>query len=94
VQMLPRMDIDLLKWARMNGCPWNNQTRVLAAKNGHEDVLQWAIANGCLAENVRRKSYVNRYDSYDYDSDRYDSDDYNYFRFDSDDNYENFYWND
>ena len=28
-------------------CPWNEETCLHAATNGHLDVLQWAIENGC-----------------------------------------------
>jgi hypothetical protein len=39
--------LDVLKWARANGCPWNWRTCAAAARNGHLEVLQWARANGC-----------------------------------------------
>jgi hypothetical protein len=37
----------VLKWARENGCPWNEDTCAYAAKGGHLEVLKWARANGC-----------------------------------------------
>merc|ERR1712095_254583 len=37
----------VLKGARANGCPWNEETRALAAMNGHLEVLQWARYHGC-----------------------------------------------
>ena len=37
----------MLKWARANGCPWNEFTCECAAENGHLEVLKWARANGC-----------------------------------------------
>ena len=39
--------LEVLKWARANGCPWNEATCTLAASNGHLEVLQWARAHGC-----------------------------------------------
>jgi len=36
-----------LKWARANGCPWDETTCEYAASSGHLEVLQWARANGC-----------------------------------------------
>ena len=39
--------LEVLQWARANGCPWNEWTCFQAAQCGHLDVLQWALANGC-----------------------------------------------
>ena len=39
--------LDVLQWARANGCPWDGSTCAGAAEGGHLDVLQWARANGC-----------------------------------------------
>ena len=39
--------LDLLQWARLNGCLWNESTCSHAAKGGHLEVLQWARLNGC-----------------------------------------------
>src|SRR5271156_2108265 len=39
--------LNLIKWARANGCPWNESTCGYAAWAGHLEVLQWAHANGC-----------------------------------------------
>ena len=39
--------LETLKWARENGCPWNEDTCLFAAKGGHLEVLQWARENGC-----------------------------------------------
>ncbi len=36
----------MLQYARENGCPWDETTCALAAKNGHLRTLQWALANG------------------------------------------------
>lgn len=44
VAMVGRLDI--LKWARENGCPWNEKRCCYkAARNGHLNVLQWATEN-------------------------------------------------
>ena len=37
----------VLKWARANGCHWDEDTCAFAASNGHLTVLQWMRANGC-----------------------------------------------
>ena len=39
--------LELLKWARLNGCPWNEFTCSRAAFNGHLGLLKWARLNGC-----------------------------------------------
>jgi len=39
--------LDLLIWARQNGCYWNSLVCSYAALNGHLEVLKWAIQNGC-----------------------------------------------
>jgi hypothetical protein len=39
--------VELLAWAKANGCPWNEKTCALIAKAGHLDVLQWARGHGC-----------------------------------------------
>jgi hypothetical protein len=39
--------LTVLKWARANGCPWDEQTCSYGAGGGHLEVLQWARANGC-----------------------------------------------
>jgi hypothetical protein len=40
--------LNLIKWARTNGCPWNVPTCSYAAEGGHLEVLQWAHANEVL----------------------------------------------
>jgi len=41
--------LNILQWARANGCPWWDEwTSHNAAKGGHLNILQWARANGCL----------------------------------------------
>src|SRR4051812_5093758 len=39
--------LNLIKWARINGCPWDAYTCANAARGGHLEALQWARANGC-----------------------------------------------
>ena len=38
--------LEMLQWARANGCPWNEYTCSYAAEEGHDVILEWAIANG------------------------------------------------
>ncbi len=38
--------LEILKWARANGCKWNEDTCSNAATGGHLEVLKWARANG------------------------------------------------
>src|SRR5689334_10696245 len=40
-------NLNLIEWARTNGCPWNEDTCACAAEGGHLEVLKWAIANRC-----------------------------------------------
>jgi hypothetical protein len=39
--------LEVLKWARENDCPWDEETCMGAAWKGHLEVLKWARANGC-----------------------------------------------
>ena len=39
--------LDVLRWARKNGCPWDEETCAAAARGGHLRVLQWAREKGC-----------------------------------------------
>ena len=39
--------LELLQWARENGCPWDFRTCEAAARGGHLEVLQWAREHGC-----------------------------------------------
>ena len=39
--------LEVLKWARANGCQWDWNTWMGAAINGHNEVHKWAIENGC-----------------------------------------------
>ena len=40
-------NLDMLRWARRKGCPWDASTCSGAAGGGHLEVLQWARENGC-----------------------------------------------
>ena len=55
--------LEVLQWARTNGCPWDEDTCAYAAQYGHLDVLKWARENGApWTEDARRiaarKGYV------------------------------------
>jgi hypothetical protein len=39
--------LEVLQWARQQGCPWGTATCWLAAEAGHLAVLQWARQHGC-----------------------------------------------
>jgi hypothetical protein len=39
--------LEVLIWARQNGCNWDWRTCANAAKNGHQEVIKWARQNGC-----------------------------------------------
>ena len=39
--------LEVMQWARANGCPWDSLTCAYAAEGGYLEVLQWARANGC-----------------------------------------------
>ena len=39
--------LDVLKWARANGCPWGVEMSQNAAKGGHLEVLRWAREKDC-----------------------------------------------
>ncbi|KAJ8606969.1 hypothetical protein CTAYLR_009271 [Chrysophaeum taylorii] len=39
--------VEVLKWARAIGCPWNELTCSEASLHGKLQVLKWARANGC-----------------------------------------------
>ena len=40
-------NLELVKWLRGKGCPWDNMSCYCAAKYGHVEVLRWVRANGC-----------------------------------------------
>jgi hypothetical protein len=39
--------LEVVKWLRANGCPWDEMTCSWAAQGGRLEVLQWLRANGC-----------------------------------------------
>ena len=39
--------LEILQWAHMNGCPWNEDTCALAATSDNFKILQWVRMNGC-----------------------------------------------
>ena len=39
--------VGVLRWARENGCPWDEKTCYCAAMEGNLDVLKYAHENGC-----------------------------------------------
>ena len=39
--------LDMLRWAREHGCPWDEETLNAAAAGGHVEVLSWAHEHGC-----------------------------------------------
>ena len=42
-----RGHLEVLKWLRSEGCPWNWWTCWAAAKGGHLEVLKWLRSEGC-----------------------------------------------
>ena len=39
--------LEILKWAHAPGCPWDEDTCLMAGAFGHLPTLQWAIQSGC-----------------------------------------------
>ena len=39
--------LEVLQWARSEGCDWDRKTCAYAAAGGLQHVLVWARANGC-----------------------------------------------
>ena len=39
--------MEVLQWARVHGCPWEEATSTSAASSGHLEILQWAREKGC-----------------------------------------------
>ncbi len=39
--------LEVLQWARSQGCPWDEDTCAHAARGGHLEVLEWAREQGC-----------------------------------------------
>jgi hypothetical protein len=44
--------LELMKWARQNDCPWDMWTCTYAQVWDHRDILQWARENGCPYDGV------------------------------------------
>ena len=40
-------NLDLVRWLRGEGCPWDKWTCYFAAQRGHVETLRWARENGC-----------------------------------------------
>jgi phosphoserine aminotransferase len=49
-------NLEVLKWARENGCEWESNTCSCAAWNGHLEVLKWAKNNGCVCGGIYHKN--------------------------------------
>lgn len=43
--------LEILKAAKRNGCPWTKDTTTNAAIAGHLEVFSWAVQNGCPTSN-------------------------------------------
>ena len=39
--------MEVLKWLRKQGCPWDEETCAFAADGGHLELLKWARNKGC-----------------------------------------------
>jgi len=39
--------LELLQWARSQGCPWDRWICARAAGNGRLDIIKWAREQGC-----------------------------------------------
>jgi hypothetical protein len=39
--------VDVIRWARANGCPWDSAASESAARRGNLGILQWLVAEGC-----------------------------------------------
>jgi hypothetical protein len=47
LHMLIFGSVELLAWAKEQGCPWTVQTSARTAAGGRVEVLQWARAHHC-----------------------------------------------
>ena len=39
--------LHVLRWARENGCPWDENTCAFAKAYNHVDIVRWVTENGC-----------------------------------------------
>ena len=44
--------MEILKWLRSEGCPWNEKTCIYAARSGHLEMLKWLRSEGCPWDEV------------------------------------------
>lgn len=64
-----RGDLNRLKWARANGCPWDSTTHYVAKIHGHVKVVKWLEKNGCPTSGSREVHYKiigNNFGNYPY----------------------------
>ena len=40
-------NLEMVKWLRERGRPWNKETCEIAAREGHTELFEWARDNGC-----------------------------------------------
>lgn len=40
-------NLNVLKWFRSQGCPWDAEVCIIAAGTGNLEMLKWAICEGC-----------------------------------------------
>ena len=45
-----RGHLEVLRWAREHGCPWESDSCIQAARVGHLEVLQWMRENDATDE--------------------------------------------
>ena len=48
---MERGHLEVLQWARANGCPWDERTLALASEKLQLEVVDWAVANGAAVAN-------------------------------------------
>ncbi len=71
VQKLPEGHLEILKWARSQGCPWNGLTCAWAAEGGHLELLQcythntFLLASRCDRMNVLVWAHQSDYPCWD-----------------------------
>jgi len=55
--------LNVIKWARENGCPWDDRVCSTAALKGYLNIVIWARENGCswnnrTCENAARQGHL------------------------------------